>query len=1158
MSSPQLAAPRPQVFLEPTGQRWRRLRNTFVYFVVAPAMLLLLVTGINILVPPLVPKYPLTQQAPSRFPKLTLTGKERSALTKRMQLFFNMEKSRIPRSRHPLVMPLPTPRKGRPLSSRAPKDPVVAGFFVNWDDNSLVALRAHADDLDWVICEWGFIAGSGDSLRLSIKPQVFASIDTLPESKRPQLFVMVSNYDSVAKKWSPAALRHMLTTPQARSRAVQQLASLVTERGLLGVTIDFEQVPDDLVGAVVRFTREIKQALPEGRLVTQTLQTFLDDRALARYAAANDKLFLMLFDEHYGRGDAGPVASQQWYVQTARRMLRYVPPDKAILMVGAFGYDWNDADTTGAQAVTYQEMTALVRDAQQRSGVSPLRFDSLSLNPYATWSDPDSTDHVLWFLDGVTAYNEILAGQSLGVAGHAIWRLGAEDPAIWSVIGKSGLDGPPDELRTIPSGYDPEILGQGEILQIAARPTNGAREIRVDSATKLVVDERITSYATPYIVRRYGSSEHKVALTFDDGPDGRWTPLILDTLKKYHAPATFFVIGENVQAHIPLMRRVLSEGHEFGNHTFTHPNLALASTRRTKLEIDANERLLEATLNRRTAFWRPPYFGDAEPTTEDELVPVGVATDRGYITVGLHVDSFDWWLRDPKEVVDSALAQRPRGNIVLLHDGGGDRTATVAALGPLIDSLRAHGDTLVRVSELIGISPQVAMPRLPPTSAAARMGELLFFGGMGVVEWVLYWTFFTALILGFARLFFLSTLAIIQRLKRHQNPDAPITYAPAVSVVVPAFNEEMVICRTIETLLSQKYPGPIDVIVVDDGSPDATSEVARRDFGSHPRVSIFRKSNGGKASALNYGLAVAKGEIVVCLDADTLFAPNTIAELVQPLADPKVGAVAGNAKVGNRINLVTRWQAIEYVTSQNLDRRAFSLLNAITVVPGAVGAWRKALVLEAGGFSDDTLAEDQDLTMAIRRRGYEIEYADEAIGYTEAPDTLATLARQRFRWSFGTLQCLWKHSGIHFWRQRGALLRPNAGSLGFIALPNVWIFQIIYPFISPIADLLFVWSLISVWAVRADHGATFALSSLQHVLTYYAVFLVVDWVATMLAFALEPGEDKSLTWLVLLQRFVYRQLMYWVVVRSIVAAFRGRLVGWGKLERKATVEVPTG
>jgi cellulose synthase/poly-beta-1,6-N-acetylglucosamine synthase-like glycosyltransferase len=334
--------------------------------------------------------------------------------------------------------------------------------------------------------------------------------------------------------------------------------------------------------------------------------------------------------------------------------------------------------------------------------------------------------------------------------------------------------------------------------------------------------------------------------------------------------------------------------------------------------------------------------------------------------------------------------------------------------------------------------------------------------------------------------------------------------------------------------------------------------VARRDFGSHPRVSIFRKSNGGKASALNYGLAVAKGEIVVCLDADTLFAPNTIAELVQPLADPKVGAVAGNAKVGNRINLVTRWQAIEYVTSQNLDRRAFSLLNAITVVPGAVGAWRKALVLEAGGFSDDTLAEDQDLTMAIRRRGYEIEYADEAIGYTEAPDTLATLARQRFRWSFGTLQCLWKHSGIHFWRQRGALLRPNAGSLGFIALPNVWIFQIIYPFISPIADLLFVWSLISVWAVRADHGATFALSSLQHVLTYYAVFLVVDWVATMLAFALEPGEDKSLTWLVLLQRFVYRQLMYWVVVRSIVAAFRGRLVGWGKLERKATVEVPTG
>jgi peptidoglycan-N-acetylglucosamine deacetylase len=260
-----------------------------------------------------------------------------------------------------------------------------------------------------------------------------------------------------------------------------------------------------------------------------------------------------------------------------------------------------------------------------------------------------------------------------------------------------------------------------------------------------------------------------------------------------------------------------------------------------------------------------------------------------------------------------------------------------------------------------------------------------------------------------------------------------------------------------------------------------------------------------------------------------------------------VGAVAGNAKVGNRINLVTRWQAIEYVTSQNLDRRAFSLLNCITVVPGAVGAWRKSLVEKAGGFSEDTLAEDQDLTLSIRRRGYSIAYADEAIGYTEAPDTLRGLAKQRFRWSFGTLQCLWKH--------RRTFLRPRYGLLGFVALPNVLVFQIIYPFLSPIADLMFVLSLWSAWAIREAHGATYAMTSVEQVLAYYAVFLIVDWIASIVAFALEPDEEKSLTVLIFLQRFAYRQVMYWVVVRSVFAALRGRLVGWGKLERKATVEM---
>jgi len=1135
------------VFLDESGRRWRRLR-LFALGVGVVSTLVAAIVVYELLTPPLPPSLNMSAMPGSR-PHLVATKAQRRRLDKRLQLWFELRRHRVPPAVHPQRLPV----HARTVVGKTPEpgQPIVAGFYVNWDDNSLASLSAHASEMDWVICEWGFLMPGGDSLRLSIDRRVpFAIAQKIPdESQRPWVFAMVTNYDSTTKKWDTPSLRHLLTSPAARDRAISQLTDSVTRYGLGGVTLDFEEVPPGLTDAIVRFEKKLKAALPPGRLVTQAVSFNDTDAQLAKYGAAADKLFFMLYDEHYGGGDPGPVASQDWFVRTARHMMRFVPPSKAILALGAYGYDWNDADDS-ASAMTFQDVMSAVRDAEADGEPAALHFDTAALNPYATWRDPDSTDHVDWYLDGVTAYNEVLAGDALGAGGVAVWRLGSEDPAIWQVIGKGGIDAPAQNLRVIPSGYDPEFqpkTATGELLELRARPTDGAREITVDPVTRLVTDERVTRYATPWIIRRFGdASRHKIALTFDDGPDGRYTSAILDTLKSRHAPATFFVIGQNAEAHIPLLRREFAEGNEIGNHTFTHPNLAYVSPRVVKLQLDATERLLEAALGRRTAFFRAPYFGDAEPTTSDELEPIAVATDRGYISVGLRIDAEDWQSPGVQTIIDTVLHQLPKGgNVVLLHDGGGNRSQTVAALGALIDSLRARGDTLVPLSELVGIPRDVAMPPLPPQGRLGRFGELLAFGSVGVAEWALYWLFTIAVGLGFARLLFITTLAVIQRIKRHQNPDAPVTYAPAVSVIVPAYNEEKVIVNTIRSLVTQVYPGELEVVVVDDGSPDRTLEVAQAAFGSHPRVTLLRKANGGKASALNFGLRHAHGEIVICLDADTVFAPNTVGELVEPLHDPRVGAVAGNAKVGNRVNLVTRWQAVEYVTSQNLDRRAFSLLNCITVVPGAVGAWRKSLIEEVGGFSEDTLAEDQDLTLSIRRRGHSIAYADEAIGYTEAPDSLRALAKQRFRWSFGTLQCLWKHKRV--------FLDPRYGSLGLVAMPNVLIFQLFFPFVSPIADLMFVWSLVSVWLVRAQHGATYALTSLEQVLTYYAVFLLVDWIATIVGFFLEPGEDRSLTWLVFLQRFAYRQVMYWVVVRSVVAALRGRVVGWGKLERKATV-----
>jgi cellulose synthase/poly-beta-1,6-N-acetylglucosamine synthase-like glycosyltransferase/spore germination protein YaaH/peptidoglycan/xylan/chitin deacetylase (PgdA/CDA1 family) len=1157
---------RTPVFIDRSGRRWQRVRRAAIVLGVITTVIGLTL-GLSLLFAPDIPA--LHPQSLTRKPVIRLSERERLQARKRFQLALLTTK-RVPQARHVnRIRTVPANGEKRPPAGA----PLIGGFYVNWDDNSYASLDANLKQLDMVVLEWAFVARGGDSLRLDTLngKRAMSRVLQEPVDKRPRLLLMVSNFSSDSQEFKSQDLRPLLSNPSSRARAIAQLTEVARAFGLAGVLVDFEAADDfpHLHDLSMTFTRELRAALkPLGKSVAYAAPAWLEAAELREVASSVDLVYAMVFDEHYSSGDPGPIASQSFYADRARAIAAVVPRDKLILMVGAYGYDWNDSTgTIKGYEVTYQDV---IRDMRDSGAV--MRLDRASLNPVLTYESPDSTDHEIWYLDAITAYNQMRVAQSLGVAGVAFWRLGSEDPSLWRALDDDGNLLAPDNLRTALPGYDPEIDGQGEILRIRAQPLSGSRPIVVDSATGFIVGERYASYPTQFIVQRFGAQEihpHWVALTFDDGPDANWTGPILDTLASRGVKATFFVIGQNADAHVPLLRRIYREGHEIGNHTYSHPNLGLTGRKRTEIELDATERLIEAMLDRRTALFRPPYFGDAEPTTRNELIPVWLATERGYITVGLHVDSEDWQDPPPDSIIKNVLDTRPedptekpecsdslaRGiktnvcNVVLLHDGGGNRSNTVAALGPLIDSLRARGDTLVLASQLAGLTRDQAMP---PLGARAGIERLLLIGGfglLGIVEWLLFWIFTVAVVLGVARLVLIGTLALIQRLKRHQDRSLPTSFAPGVSIIVPAYNEEKVIGQTIDSLLGQLYAGPLEIIVVDDGSRDATYQQARAIHGEQERVRIFTKPNGGKASALNFGIGHAQHEIIVALDADTLFARDTIAELVQPLADPRVAAVAGNAKVGNRINLVTRWQALEYVTSQNLDRRAFSLLDCITVVPGAVGAWRRSVVHQVGGFREDTLAEDQDLTLAVRRAGYSVAYADGAIALTEAPDTLRALARQRFRWSFGTLQCAWKH--------RATLFRRKYGTLGWVALPNVWLFQLLLPALSPLADLMFVFSLLSVWATRTSHGATYALVNLEQVLTYYAVFLLVDWAAAIVAFLMEPREDKQLTWLIFIQRFAYRQIMYWVVVKSFAAAIRGHVVGWGKLERKATVELET-
>ena len=1099
---------------------------------------------LSILVHPLLPHLdlkstwlPRTADLRPKPPNISFTRRDQKAQHAQAELKKALHDARLAASRHDAQIKIT-----QPVSLPPTTKPLTIGFYVNWDDSSYSSLNRNLSQLDWIVPEWVRLQDGVDPLVRNIDPRV---IDLL-QRHRPDLRVMplVQNYKD--EHWDPELLTRTIGDENARTRLVAALTEFVSTNKFAGVCIDFEEVPPTAQGALLQLMQKLHAAFAQrGLLVAQAVPFDNSDWNYQALGQANDYLMLMAYDQHWAEGEPGPIAAQDWFERGLQLRLSELDPAHTIVCVGAYGYDWSNR-ANEATELTFQEAMLSARDSE-----ASIRYDTASNNPTFTYDEDDGSEHQVWFLDAVTIHNQMRSASVYGPAGFALWRLGSEDPSVWSALGSQRQLQSTTGLQQIQYGYDVDFEGSGEILQVVAEPHDGSREITVDNSTGLISSEKYTNIPSSYVVKRDGDVSGLVALTFDDGPDPTWTPRILDILKQENVHASFFIIGQNGQSNPELVRRIVDEGHDIGNHTFTHPNLGEIPGRVTELELNATQRLIEAVTGRSTVLFRPPYFGDAEPTTPDEVEPVVRAERLGYLTVGLRVDPDDWMLPGSDQIVkhtiEGVTSTDPdkRGQVVLLHDGGGSRAQTVGALPQLIHELRARGYRFVTVSELMGLTREQTMPVLPAQSPVATIDGITFFS-FAVAGWTLQWLFVLGIVLGVGRLLFLGSLALVQRVRRNSRDEVSISSHPLVSVIVPAYNEERVIAQTIQSLLASDYPA-FEIIVVDDGSSDGTCEVVRNHFGDEDRVALFVKENASKAEALNFALRRAHGEIIVALDADTIFEPTTISALVRRFNDQRVGAVAGNAKVGNRINLITRWQALEYITSQNLDRRAFAELNCITVVPGAVGAWRRELIERAGGFTSDTLAEDQDLTLCVRRLGCNIAYAEDAIAWTEAPDSMRTLARQRFRWSFGTLQCMWKH--------RDAFLRPRYGTLGLIAMPNVWLFQILFPLISPVMDLLLIWALVSAVLERYQHPQQYSISNLRQIVFYYALFLAVDWLAAAYAFLLERRERWSLLWWLFLQRFGYRQLMYYVMVKSVLAAARGALVGWGKLERKATVEV---
>lgn len=346
-----------------------------------------------------------------------------------------------------------------------------------------------------------------------------------------------------------------------------------------------------------------------------------------------------------------------------------------------------------------------------------------------------------------------------------------------------------------------------------------------------------------------------------------------------------------------------------------------------------------------------------------------------------------------------------------------------------------------------------------------------------------------------------------------------------VSILIPCFNEEQSLENCVNSLLRQNYKN-CEIIIIDDGSLDRTSLIAEQLESDYDNVFFVSKENGGKASALNRGLMEARGSIIVCIDADSVFLTNTVAQIIRCFEDESIDAVCGNVKVVNRDNHFGKNQALEYISGLNIERRSFDIFKSIPVIPGAIGAFRRKVIEEVNGYSDETLVEDMDLTIELGVYGYRVVYCPDALAYTEAPETLRSLYKQRYRWTYGRFQVLYKY--------RRFLFNKKGYNLGLLGLP----YLLLAPFLYFVTSIAFLFIVI----------ASFLVGDTEPFIYFLGVSVVAEFSLLFYILNLER-ENKTLLGSLVSHYLWYRHFIIFINIIALVGFVFSVQTSWQKIER---------
>lgn len=990
------------------------------------------------------------------------------------------------------------------------------GFLDSYQERALQSLSRNSSSLTHLAPMWLKIHGLPPQL------EILPHIPIVQKSTEKQFKLIPILTNLVGENYDPEAIEHFLHADiKTQRNFAEELRNKLQTLKAHGVLIAWEQVDPTYHLELTEFISQIKTVLSAYGLelwlnipVGDDIKIF-DLEPLSKHV---DRFVATLYYETGENDPPGAISSFPWFRRWLDALVKYGNPHQWIIGLGTFGYDWAKGDS---ETIAFYDAMARARSA----GVTQI----LNLPPYngPSFTYREGTiKHTVWFLDAITFRQQMQEVLQHKLGGIAIDRLGSEDPAIWEII-KCGVNCKAPNFQTIASQDFVAIVGQGDFLQVDLKQIDGWRNIIVAANGNWSTNyEKFPS--VPTVTRTGNGQPNQIAITFDDGPHPQWTPKILDILQQHKVKATFFVMGVHAIAYPALIKRILAEGHTLGNHTFNHPDLRLWDQWRIRLELNATQRAIETITGRSTLLFRPPYDADRSPHTVTELKSLVVAQELGYISAMASIDPLDWDRPSPEEMLQRIKLQRSRGRVILLHDGGNDRSNTVQALSLILDYLQKRGDEIVPLHKLLNTTKVALNPAIPASDPVPQ--RVVAGTGLNLLRWLgkITWYFLivaTGLLM--LRTLFIVIIALVRAWYERMNIAKSVEkFSPPISILIAAYNEETVIANTLNAVLISNYAGEMEIVVVDDGSLDRTANIVTAIAATDTRVRLVRQANLGKATALQVAITQARYPFIAMLDADTQFLPNTLQELVQPLYDAKVGAVSANIKVGNTDSWISRFQALEYLASFNLDRRAYGIMEAIPVVPGAASAYRVSAITAAGGIHKDTLAEDTDLTLAMHKAGFKIRHAATAQAITEAPRKIKALLRQRQRWSFGTLQCLWKH--------RNLLFNADKSWLGWFVLPSTWFFHIFLVAIAPLIDIALILALL--------YGAD------NFLIMYVAIFMCIDVLLALIACALE-GETLTTAWLVIPMRILYRPLLSLAVLSALKRALRGAWVSWGIQER---------